>query len=396
MDKAHNNKVEYVHGRSGRYVRQPNGFSAFMPRALPPDPPIRLEGQLQRLLSDADLALGRLDGSIQILPNPDLFIFMYVRKEAVLSSQIEGTQSSLQDLLAAEAKILDPEQPRDVAEVLNYVAAMNHGIDRLAELPVSLRLIREIHEILMQDVRGQHLTPGEFRTSQNWIGPGGCTLSEATFVPPPPHEVAGALGALERFLHAEDSLPLLLKIGLAHAQFETIHPFLDGNGRVGRLLITFLLCEKGVLHKPVLYLSHYFKRYRQRYYELLQATRDEGDWEGWLEFFLKGVSEVSIQAADTARHILALREDHRSIIAANLGRAGGNGHIVLEQLFKRPFISVNEVKELIGTSYPAANTLVEKFVALGILEEFTGQARNRRFLYRPYLRLFHDELEARA
>lgn len=391
MDKAHDNNE--TRRRAGRYVRQPAGYSAFLPNALPPEPPVRVEGRLQRLLSEADLALGRLDGSIQILPNPDLFVFMYVRKEAVLSSQIEGTQSSLQDLLAAEAQILDPDQPRDVAEVLNYVAAMNFGIDRLAELPVSVRLIREIHERLMQGVRGQFLTPGELRTSQNWIGPGGCTLNEATFVPPPPHEVANALGALETFLHGDDGLPLLLKIGLAHVQFETIHPFLDGNGRVGRLLITFLLCEKGVLHKPVLYLSHYFKRHRQRYYELLQATRDEGDWEAWLEFFLQGVAEVSVQAAETARRILALREDHRAAIAANLGRAGGNGHIVLEHLFVRPIASVNEVKDLIGTTYPAANTLVEKFVEIGILEEITGQARNRKFRYGPYVRLFHEERE---
>jgi len=316
---------------------------------------------------------------------------MYVRKEAVLSSQIEGTQSSLQDLLAAEAQILNPEQPRDVAEVLNYVSAMNYGISRLAELPVSLRLIREIHERLMHGVRGQHLTPGQLRTSQNWIGPSGCTLREATFVPPPPHEVANALGDLEKFLHADDGLPLLLKIGLAHVQFETIHPFLDGNGRVGRLLITFLLCEKGVLHKPVLYLSHYFKKHRRHYYELLQATRDEGAWEAWLDFFLQGVAEVSVQAAETARRILSLREDHRAAIAANLGRAGGNGHIVLEHLFARPIVSVNEVKDLIGTTYPAANTLVEKLVELGILEEITGQARNRKFRYGPYVRLFHDE-----
>lgn len=389
MDKAQDNND--TRGRAGRYVRQPAGYSAFLPSALPPDPPVRLEGRLQRLLSEADLALGRLDGSIQILPNPDLFVFMYVRKEAVLSSQIEGTQSSLQDLLAAEAQILDPDQPRDVAEVLNYVAAMNYGMGRLSELPVSVRLIREIHERLMQGVRGQYLTPGELRTSQNWIGPGGCTLNEATFVPPPPHEVVNALGALETFLHAEDGLPLLLKIGLAHVQFETIHPFLDGNGRVGRLLITFLLCEKGVLHKPVLYLSHYFKRHRQRYYDLLQATRDEGDWETWLEFFLQGVSEVSAQAAETARRILALREDHRSAIAANLGRAAGNGHIVLEHLFVRPIVSVNDVKDLTGTTYPAANTLVEKFVEIGILEEITGQARNRKFRYGPYVRLFHEE-----
>jgi Fic family protein len=376
--------------RSGRYVRQSAGYHAFVPAQLPPIPPVQIEGTLQRLLSQADLALGRLDGSIQTLPNPDLFVLMYVRKEAVLSSQIEGTQSSLQDLLAAEAQILAPEQPRDVAEVINYVAAMNRGISRLADLPVSVRLIREIHARLLQKVRGAHLTPGELRRSQNWIGPSDCTLNEAIFVPPPPEVVPEALAALERFLHAEDSMPLLVKIGLAHAQFETIHPFLDGNGRVGRLLVTFLLCEKGVLRKPVLYLSHYFKQHRQRYYDLLQATRDSGDWETWLAFFLQGVAEVSAQATETARCILALRENHRTAIAGGLGRAAGNGHRVLEHLYKRPIVSVNDVRALIATTYPAANELVSRMVKLGILEEMTGQTRNRRFRYGPYISLFNE------
>lgn len=376
--------------RAGRYVRQASGYKAFIPEPLPPNPPVRMDGELQRLLSQADLALGRLDGSIQILPNPDLFVYMYVRKEAVLSSQIEGTQSSLQDLLAAEASILSPNRPQDVAEVVNYVAAMNHGIARLNELPVSVRLIREIHERLLRGVRGSMLTPGELRTSQNWIGPGGCTLNEATFVPPPPHHVPEALSQLERFLHNQDELPLLIKIGMAHAQFETIHPFLDGNGRAGRLLITFLLCEKGVLHKPVLYLSHYFKKHRQRYYELLQATRDAGQWEAWFAFFLEGVAQVSVEAAETARRILALREDHRAQIATHLGRAAGNGHRVLENLYERPIVSVNEVRDLIGTTYPAANQLVERLERLGIVAEMTGQARNRLFRYAPYINLFND------
>jgi Fic family protein len=379
--------------RSGSYVRQRTGYSAFIPAALPPIPPLRIDSALQRLLSAADLALGRLDGSIQILPNPDLFVFMYVRREAVLSSQIEGTQSSLQDLLAAEARILAPNQPGDVEEVINYVAAMNHGLERLKELPVSVRLIREIHERLLSGVRGSTLTPGELRHSQNWIGPGGCSLAEASFVPPPPDEVADALGNLELFLHEDDDLPLLMKIGLAHAQFETIHPFLDGNGRVGRLLITFLLCEKRVLQKPVLYLSYYFRKHRQLYYERLQATRDDGDWEGWLAFFLQGVAEVSAQATETARRILALRELHRAAIAAKLGYAAGNGHRVLEHLFGHPILSVNEVSDLIGTTYPAANQLVGRLVTLGVLEEMTGQVRNRRFRYAPYIRLFSEDIE---
>ncbi len=377
--------------RSGRYVRQPQGYRAFIPAPLPPTPAFRIDAGLQRLLSTADLALGRLDGSIQILPNPDLFVLMYVRKEAVLSSQIEGTQSSLQDLLAAEASVLNADPPRDVDEVINYVAAMNHGIARLGDLPVSVRLIREIHERLLRGVRGSNLTPGDLRRSQNWIGPGGCTLNEAVFVPPPPHEVPDALGRLERFLHEDESLPLLVRIGLAHAQFETIHPFLDGNGRVGRLLITFLLCEKGVLAKPVLYLSHYFKKHRQRYYDLLQAIRDDGAWEDWIAFFLAGIAEVSSQASATARRILLLREQHRTTIADNLGRAAGNGHRVLEYLYRRPIVSVNEIKDLTGTTYPAANDLVSRMAGLGIIEEMTGQARNRRFRYAPYIRLFHDD-----
>lgn len=377
--------------RAGTYQRQPTGYRAFIPAPLPPAPPVRLTGELQRLLSEADRALGRLDGSVLTLPNPDLFVFMYVRKEAVLSSQIEGTQSSLQDLLAAEANLLGKgTTPGDVDEVINYVRAMNHGLTRLAELPVSVRLIREIHKELMRGVRGGRLTPGELRQSQNWIGPGGATLNEATFVPPPPNHVPTALGELEVFLHAEEGLPMLAKIGLAHAQFETIHPFLDGNGRVGRLLITFLLTQGGILHKPVLYLSHFFKRHRQAYYDRLQAVRDAGDWESWLAFFFRGVAEVSAEAAETARRILALREEHRSAVTRHLGRGAGNGHKVLESLFDRPIVSVNQVQALTGTTYPAANVLVSRLAALGILAEITGNARNRRFRYDPYVRLFAE------
>src|SRR5690625_1278153 len=380
--------------RAGRYQLQPFGYRAFIPAPLPPKPPIRLTGSLQALLSQADRALGRLDGSIQILPNPDLFVFMYVRKEAVLSSQIEGTQSSLQDLLAAEAEVFEHNNlPRDVDEVVNYVAAMNYGLAKLHELPVSVRLIREIHGKLLQGVRGGDLTPGELRRSQNWIGPAGCALADATFVPPPPHEVPQTLSDLENFLHARDDIPALVKIGLAHAQFETIHPFLDGNGRVGRLLITFLLCERNILTKPVLYLSHYFKRHRQEYYEWLQATRDNGDWEEWLSFFFRGVTEVSKEATETARRILLLRERDRESITANLGRSAGNGHRVLEALYYRPIMTVADVQELIGTTYQAANTLVRRLEELGVLEEITGYARNRRYRYGAYVRLFSEGTE---
>lgn len=376
--------------RAGRYITQPTGYRAFEPAPLPPQPALELDGELQRLLSNADRALGRLDGSVLTLPNPDLFVFMYVRKEAVLSSQIEGTQSSLQDLLSAEAKMFDENLPRDVDEVINYVRAMNHGLSRLAELPVSVRLIREIHAELMQGVRGGRLTPGELRTSQNWIGPAGCTLGTATFVPPPHHEVPKALGELENFLHRDDALPPLVKIALAHVQFETIHPFLDGNGRVGRLLITFLLTESGVLHKPVLYLSHYFRQHRQQYYDHLQSVRTKGTWEAWLCFFLRGVIEVANEAAETARRILQLREEHRAAITAHLGRAAGNGHKVLESLFDRPIVTVADVRAMTGTTYAAANSLVSRLAKLGVLQEMTGYARNRRFRYAPYIALFND------
>jgi Fic family protein len=376
--------------RSGRYVLQPTGYRAFIPSPLPPRPRIRIDDELQRLLSEADRSLGRLDGSVQTLPDPDLFVYMYVRKEAVLSSQIEGTQSSLQDLLAAEARINGASGPGDVDEVVNYVRAMKQGLARLAELPVCVRLIREIHEQLLHGVRGSKLTPGELRRSQNWIGPGGCTLKDATFVPPPPGDIQSLLGSLESFIHEDDGLPLLIKIGLAHAQFETIHPFLDGNGRIGRLLITFLLCERGALNKPVLYLSHYFKRHRSTYYERLQAVRDHGDWEGWLKFFLHGVAEVSVEAADTARRILQLREDHRQRITNGIGRAAGNGHRVLDRLYQHPIVSVNDVRALTGTTFPSANQLVQRLVDLGILGEFTGQARHRRFRYDAYVELFDE------
>lgn len=379
-----------VSGRAGRYVQQSTGYRAFIPARLPPDPSVRLGG-LQAALSRADRELGRLDGSVATLPNPDLFVLMYVRKEAVLSSQIEGTQSSLQDLLAAEAQVTGAAGPaKDVDEVVHYVAAMRYGLDRLSTLPVSTRLITEIHARLLDGVRGHHLTPGELRRSQNWIGPGGAPLSEATFVPPPPHVVPEALSDLERFLHRSDDLPLLVRVGIAHAQFETIHPFLDGNGRVGRLLITFLLCEHGVLDKPVLYLSHFFKLHRQEYYARLQAVRDDGAWEEWLAFFLRGVAEVSAEATDTARKVLALREDHRALITNEMKRGAGNGHRVLESLFERPIISVADAQAQLGLTFAGANNVIASLARIGILHEITGQARYRRFRYDAYVQLFSE------
>ncbi|MDD3718938.1 MAG: Fic family protein [Actinomycetota bacterium] len=376
--------------RAGRYVSQLQGYRAFIPAPLPPDPPLRIDPEMQDCLSRADHALGRLDGSVQTLPDPDLFVFMYVRKEAVLSSQIEGTQSSLDDLLKVEAKVFDPNRPNDVEEVLNYVNAMNYGLHRLADLPVSARLIREIHERLLKGVRGAERQPGELRKTQNWIGPKGATLLNAAFIPPPPDEVPDALAKFEKFIHDEDPMPALIKIGLAHAQFETIHPFLDGNGRVGRLLVTFLLCEREILQKPVLYLSHYFRRRRSQYYDLLQAIRDDGDWESWILFFLEGVTDVAKEATETARQIVALRESHRRLITENFGRVAANGLKVLESLYSLPIVTVGKVAAITGVSFTAANQLVNKFVENELLTEFTGQARNRRFRYSQYIGLFAD------
>lgn len=379
-----------MENRAGTYVKQSAGYSAFQPAKLPPNPVIEWDDELYNLLSKADRALGRLDGSIQTLPDPDLFVFMYVRKEAVLSSQIEGTQSSLNDVLEAEAAIQDSTRPRDVREVLNYVDAMNHGLERLKSLPLSMRLIREIHEHLLRGVRGNQANPGEIRSSQNWIGPGGCTLNEAIFVPPPPHDVAGHLSELEKFLHEQDNIPPLIKIGLAHSQFETIHPFLDGNGRAGRLLITFFLCHETILTRPVLYISYYFKRHRQEYYELLQSVRDNGDWEPWLKFFLKGIATVSLEATETARAIVSLRERHRNIIIENFGRAAGNGLRILERLYRAPYISIPQVRDALNITYPPAAELVQRFVDAEILNEITGRERNKFYQYSSYIHLFSD------
>ncbi len=377
--------------RAGEYVNQPTGYSAFYPRGLPPAPPIEMKDQLQEQLSKADRSLGRLDGTVFVLPNPGLFVYMYIRKEAVLSSQIEGTQSSLQDVLAAEAKLLDPDRPGDVNEVINYIRAINYGLERLETLPVSTRLIKEIHEKLMQGVRGSHLTPGEIRKTQNWIGPGGCSLNEAAFIPPPPDELPQMLSDLEKYLHSDSKLPLLIKIGLAHAQFETLHPFLDGNGRMGRLLITLLLCERKVLSRPVLYLSYFLKNNRSEYYDRLQNIRKNGEWEEWLIFFLRGVEAVSTQAAFAAKLIILLREKHRNLITATLSHSAGGALQVLEYLYTNPIVSVREVQEVTGTSYPPANELVKSMKAMKILVEITGRKRHRKYMYREYVNLFTED-----
>ena len=347
-----------------------------------------MNAEMTRLLSDADRALGQLDGATTVLPNPDLFVAMYVRHEAVLSSQIEGTRSTLGDVLEFEAG----EGPRvvqrvkDVEEVVNYVKAMNHGLRRLEKLPLSLRLIREIHEKLLTGVRGGQRDPGNFRRTQNWLGPAGCGLADATFVPPPPQGMGELLRNLEDFFQDRELLPVLIQCGLAHAQFETIHPFLDGNGRVGRLLVTLLLCERQALRRPLLYLSHYLRAHRAQYYDRLDAIRSDGDWEGWLKFFLRGVYEVSLMATDTARSILNMREEHRQKLAHN-----ANGTRLLDRLFERPMVTVRMAQDYLGCAYGTANTLIRGLERMGLLEEISGQQRNRRYRYKPYLALFERQ-----
>lgn len=376
-----------ANGRAGTFQSQPNGYQAFIPAPLPPDPPVEMDDEMQALLSRADTALGRLDGAVKVIPDPDLFVGMYVRREAVLSSQIEGTQSTLEDLLEVELEPGTADRFGDVGDIVNYIAAMNYGLERMSELPLSLRLIREIHGELLRGGRGGKATPGEFRKTQNWIGPAGAGLKQATFVPPPVPEMEKALHDFELYLHQEVQRPLLVDVGLAHAQFETIHPFLDGNGRVGRLLITFLLVHGGVLRLPVLYLSYYFKLHRAEYYDRLTAVRRRGDWEGWLRFFLTGAAETADEATATAEKIFELRETHRAEV---LQFGGPNGLALLSDLFRRPLVNVNYVAKLLDVTFPTANRLVGKFEEAGLLVEVTGQRRSRLFRYEPYLALFDD------
>ncbi len=385
-----NSNYDISRDRAGSYTNQIGGYKTFVPKPLPPKPSIHLDLEMFQLLSQASSSLGRLDGTSDILPNADLFVAMYVNKEAVLSSQIEGTQASLIDVLAFEADAAFPENPQDIEEVINYINALNYGLERLNELPLSLRLIGEIHHFLLQGVRGANRHPGEFRTSQNWIGHLGCTIGKAKFVPPAPTDMHKALGDLEKFIHQEKSLPTLIKIGLVHAQFETIHPFLDGNGRMGRLLITFILCYESILRKPLLYLSYFFKIHRLEYYEHLQRIRDEGDWESWLKFFLRGVDEVAQEATKTARNIVQLREKHRSVIAAHI-QSAGSAYQLLEYLYKRPIITVNGVVKVTDLSYAHANRLVVRFQELGLLRQMDTYQRNRRFIYSDYLAMFTAE-----
>jgi len=380
--------------RAGRWqkVRGPEPYACFLPAALPPNPPVKIEGALHDLQDKANRAIGKLDGVLTFFPDPTLLLYTYVRKEAVLSSQIEGTQSSLTDLLLFENKEVPGVPMHDVREVSNYVAAMQHGLARLkGGFPLSLRLIREIHAILLKETRGADKTPGEFRRSQNWIG--GSRPGTARYVPPPPHEVLPAMGALEKFLHGTPvSVPTLLKAGFIHPQFESIHPFLDGNGRVGRLLITLILCAEGALTQPLLYLSLYFKQHHQDYYNHLQRLRTHGDWEGWLAFYFQGIEEVAREAAGTAKQLLTMFEDHRQKIHS-LGRAAVNALRVHQFFTQRPLLTTGLIQKHLHLTPPTANLAVKNLQRLGLLREVTGRQAFRVYSYAPYLKILNQGTE---
>ncbi|MGA7568732.1 MAG: Fic family protein [Terriglobales bacterium] len=364
---------------------------AFIPPGLPPNPPVELAGLYQHL-DRANQALGRLDGLTTLLPDTKFFLYLYIQKEALLSSQIEGTQSSLSDLLLFESDA-EPSVPiDDVEEVSNYVAAMQHGLRRVAGgFPLSLRLIREIHAILLRGVRGANRTPGEFRRSQNWVG--GTRPGNAAFVPPPPERLMECLDSLERFLHDEKhKLPILVEAGLIHVQFETIHPFLDGNGRLGRLLITLLLCSKGALREPLLYLSLYFKTNRDRYYDLLQRVRTHGDWEDWLAFFLEGTEITARSAADAAKQILTLFAKDRDRIQT-IGRAASSALRVHEYMQRKPLVGIAAVADGLKLSIPTVTVALDHLVRLGVAKEITGKRRARVFGYSRYLKILSEGTE---
>ncbi len=378
-------------GRAGSYTTSTDGLRIFHPKHLPPDPQVQLSPEGQGLLSLASTEIGRLDGAAEIVPDPDFFVYSYVRKEAVLSSQIEGTRSTLVDLLDYEAGAERASFPREVREVANYVHAMDRALGRLrAGEPLSVRLIQETHRMLLQGVRGQGTEPGRLKTRQNWIG---IDTSPATaeYIPPTPEETPDLVADLVAYFEAESPEAPLLRAGVAHSQFETIHPFLDGNGRMGRLLVPLYLVKRNVLTRPILYLSYFFLKHREEYTRRLQRVRDDGDWEGWLEFFFRGVRETSIQAAGTARSILDMRTQHLALVRSRLGKRSGKGRALLERLFQQPVISIKEVARVTGTTYPPASELVDQFVTIGLLGEATGHKRNRLFRYEPYIELLRRD-----
>lgn len=376
--------------RSGKYIKQLNGdlaYKAFVPNLLSNKIPVEINNKLLKNLSEADLALGRLDGLTDLLPDLDFFILMYLKKEATSSAQIEGTRATFNDLLIHEAKIKDPKIPDDVKEITNYVEAMNYGVARLDTLPLSLRLIRELHKILLTETRGASKNPGEFRTTQNWIG--GRTINLASYVPPPHEEMKKLLDNFEKYLHDKSDIPILVKTALLHAHFEMIHPFLDGNGRIGRLLITFYLYHEKILRKPLLYLSDYFRKYRQDYYDRLSGIARNDQYEEWIKYFLDGVVTVSKDAIIKTENIIELRnKDIEKIMS--LGKAAKSGIKLLNYLYSNPIVTGNLVEEITGLSVSNARNLISKFEVLDILKQIGQAKRDKKFHYKLYLDLFNE------
>ncbi len=368
--------TDFTGDSSGKVAKTPQGYWAYIPSPLPPT--LTLSWELVQQNSEADRALSELAGVARTLPNPHLLIGPFMRREAVLSSMIEGTVASLSDLLCFEASGSSIAKPADVREVANYVHALEYGLGRIKELPVSLRLIREMHERLMQGVRGEYMTPGEFRRSQNWIGPPGCLLKDAVFVPPPVDEMMETLGDLEKYLHMPSELPPLIRLALIHYQFEAIHPFLDGNGRLGRLLLTLLLCTEGLLSQPLLYLSAYFERYRRDYYNLLLGVSQSGRWYEWVMYFLRGVADQSQDAVRRSNRLLDLRQEYRQRLQS--ARSSALLLQLVDELFSYPAISISWAAKRLDVTPRAAQLNVDKLIAEGILAEMTGRKRNRVFI----------------
>lgn len=371
-------------GRTGSFITT-GGIKHFLPAPLPHVPAVDLVS-LQPVLSDANIALGRIDAITRFIPNTDLFVYMYVRKEAVLSSQIEGTQASLSDLFQFEASesSVDQDKRADVDEVVNYINAMNWGLKELDRVPLSMRLLKGVHKRLLAGTRGSSKNPGNIRRIQNWIGQEGADASFASFVPPPPNHVQDLLTNLEQYFHAQDEMPAIVRAGVCHAQFETIHPFLDGNGRLGRLLITLLLCDKRVLSRPLLYLSAHFRQHQSQYYSLLNRTREYGDWESWLRFYLEGVRDVANSATETAENILRFQQETTSIVRAAMP-SNATAPALLDVLYKRPVITIKEAAKILEMTFPPVASLVAEFERLGLLVEITGRKRDRIFRFQPYI-----------
>ncbi len=373
--------ADFKSDTAGRLVKHERGYWAYVPNPLPPDIPPTWE--LAAEVSAAERGLSELAGIGRTLPNPYLLIQPFMRREAVLSSRIEGTQASLSDLFFFEASQEAPAVGSDVREVRNYVVAMEHGLARLDTLPLSLRLLREIHAELMDGVGGEHLTPGEFRRSQNWIGPPGCTLNEATFVPTPPEDMMAALGDLEKFWHAPSPLPFVVRLALIHYQFEAIHPFLDGNGRIGRLLVTLLLCTEKILPQPMLYLSAYFERHRAEYYRRLLSVSQQGEWVQWVSFFLRGVAEQSRDAVQRAEALLGLWQRYRTQMQT--ARSSALVLRLIDELFCRPYLTITQAAEQLQVTFRSASLNVDKLVKAAILEELPGRSYGRIFRAREII-----------